>query len=103
MKLHYNDNMKEACHDLHVAKSSYGKQIANKLHRKVALLNAADTLREFMAFDNHAHWLQGNRQWDFSVPLANGNSLILQPIHLNSRAPQEHNEMKVIKIEDYHD
>lgn len=103
MKIYYNDNMKEACHDLRVATKNYGKQIAKKLHRKIALLNAAETLRELMSFDNHAHWLKGTRQWDFSIPLANGYSLILQPMHQNSKAPQDHKEMRVIKIEDYHD
>lgn len=103
MKLNYNDEIKEACHDLYVATRLYGKQLAKKLHRKIALLNAAESLSEFMSFDNKAHWLQGKRQWDFSIPLANGYSLILQPVYRESRAPQEHTEMNVLKIEDYHD
>lgn len=94
--------MKEACHDLRVATRLYGKQIAKKLHRKVALLDAAKDLADLMRFDNNAHWLQGNRNWDFSIPLASGYSLVLRPVHRDTRAPQSHEAMLIITVEDYH-
>jgi len=103
MVLQYNDNMKEACHDIHVATRIYGKQIARKLHRKITLLIAAETLSNFMSFDNNAHWLTGNRNWEFSIPLSNGYSIILTPNHKESKAPQDHFIMTITTIEDYHD
>jgi len=103
MQIYYGNEMEEACHDIRIATKVYGKQIARKLHKKVALLVAAETLSHLMSFDNHAHWLEGDRKWYFSIPLANGYSLILRPLHHETRAPQEHTEMTIETIEDYHD
>lgn len=96
------EEMREACHDLRAATRLYGKQIAKKLHRKIALLNAASNLAQLMSFDNNAHWLEGDRHWQFSVPLAQGYSLVLSPPDNSTRAPQELEAMIVIKVEDYH-
>jgi len=103
MVVQFDDDMKEVCHDIHAATRTYGKQIAKKLHRKVALLIAAESLSHFMSFDNNAHWLVGNRHWEFSIPLSKGYSLILKPIHKESKAPQDHFTMTIVTIEDYHD
>lgn len=97
-----SQEMREACHNIGVATKLYGKQIANKLHRKVALLNAANNLAELMSFDNKAHWLQGNRHWQFSIPLAQGYSLLLTPLDQLTRAPKVLEAMIIIKVEDYH-
>ncbi|MGD0284299.1 MAG: hypothetical protein ABSB12_01760 [Candidatus Saccharimonadales bacterium] len=94
--------VKEACHDLHAATETFGKQIARKLHRKIALLDAAKNLAHLMSFDNNAHWLQGNRQWQFSIPLAQGCSLLLTPLDRSTRSPQEIEAMEIINVEDYH-
>jgi toxin HigB-1 len=103
MNLTYQtEEMREACHDLQVATRQYGKQIAKKLHKKIALLNAASNLAQLMSFDNNAHWLEGNRHWQFSIPLAQGHSLLLTPPDRATRAPQELEAMEVIKVEDYH-
>lgn len=96
------EGIKEACHDLRVATGLYGKQIAKKLHRKVALLNAATNLAHLMSFDNNAHWLSGNRHWQFSIPLAQGYSLILTPLDKSTRAPQDLEAMLIVTVEDYH-
>lgn len=96
------EQMKEACHDIRVATKLYGKQIAKKLHRKVDLLDAAKNLSDLMRFDNNAHWLEGNRHWEFSIPLASGYSLLLTPISKETRAPQDVEAMLILKVEDYH-
>lgn len=96
------EQMKEACHDIRVATKLYGKQIAKKLHRKINLLDGAKNLSDLMRFDNNAHWLEGNRHWEFSIPLASGCSLLLTPISKETRAPQDVEAMLILKVEDYH-
>lgn len=104
MNLTYDDEeLKEICHDPRHATRKLGKKNANKLHAKIALLDASKNLRDLIRFDPKAHWLQGARKWDFSIPLTDGISLVLTAINRAAdREHSKHEEMKVKSIEDYH-
>lgn len=97
-----DDDMREVCHDLQVASKRFGKQVARKIHRKMASLDASATLADYIKLDVRSHWLEGNRHWEFSIPLALGKSLLLTPLNRTTRAHLEIDAMKILRVEDYH-
>jgi plasmid maintenance system killer protein len=103
MEIEYGDTkVRKYCYDNRVALSRFGEKVAKKLKKIIAILHSAKTMADVSAVQPKAHWLQGDRHWQISIPLADGKSLVIEPVRRESREWAKLDSIKIIAVENYH-
>jgi len=92
----------QLCTQQGIARVRYGVANEKKLHRIIAIISNAESLRDVRAVCPKAHWLEGDRHWQISIPLADGNRLILEPLAYTTREWHKIEAVRFIEITDYH-
>lgn len=92
----------QLCTQQGIARVAHGIANEKKLLRIITALNGAVTLRDLKAINPKAHWLEGDRYWQVSVPLADGKRLILEPLEYITREWHKIEAVRFIEITDYH-
>lgn len=103
MEIEYgSDRIKKCCLDDRIALSRYGVAVSKRLKKIIAILYAAKSMEDVRAIRPRTHWLQGDRHWQVSIPLAEGKSLITEPSRKESREWAMLDSIKIIAVENYH-
>ena len=103
MEIEYQDHkVQKYCLDNRLALSKFGTKVAKRLQRTIAVVYAASNMADVKAVLPKSHWLEGNRHWQISIPLADGKSLVLEALNKESREWAKHNSMIIQAVEDYH-
>ena len=78
MKIDYREKrLRAICLDSRKADKELGRNVAKKLQRRLADLDAADYVRELVA--GNPHPLAGDRQGQFALDIGGGNRLVFEP------------------------
>ena len=93
---------RQLCTQQGVARVSFGIANEKKLLKVITTLNGSITLWDLKATHPKAHWLDGDRLWQVSVPLADGKRLIIEPLEYVTREWNKIIAVRFIEITDYH-
>ena len=99
---YHNRKVRNYCLDNRSALPKFGTKVAKRLQITVAALNAASSMADIKAALPKSHWLEGDRHWQISIPLADGKSLILEVSNTESREWDKHDSVVIKAIENYH-
>ena len=103
MEFNYpNQKIRKYCLDSQLALSKFGTKVAKRLKMAMAVLSAATSMADVKSALPKSHWLEGDRHWQISIPLADGKSLVLEAVNKESREWAKHDSMIIKAIENYH-
>lgn len=92
-----NCAIKKICGDVQVAEKKFGRKMANKIHRRIDQIAAAQTVEELIQFRvGRCHLLIGDRKGEYAMDLVHPMRLIFKKRGCDVQIAH------IVEIEDYH-